>query len=240
MKMRARLRGWATASVLPALLLWLAQAGGAPHTIEDQTLRYAVSYGGRNAGEIEITIRNQNDGYVVTSTSKPNALASLFVKAHLSDTRFVRRRGEVVLDGGAESLAGNGGSGYARSFRFDHAAGRVKFSDGKSSAIQPGDRFEAAAFPLLLMLRPVDGVKGRVREVSAKRTRDYRYEQPVAETVTVPAGAFASWKINRHRTDRPADTVTVWLSRAGNPVPLKIVIRKRGKTSTLMLTGLSG
>lgn len=223
--------------VWAALLLWLATAAhGAPGAIEDQTLRYAVSYDSRNAGEIEIVIRTENGGYIITSTAKPSLLAALFVKAHTSATRFVQHRGEVALDGGTESLAGD--DGYRRGFHFDRTRGRIEFSSGKHDAIQPGDQFEAAAFPLLLMLRPVGSIAGaQVREVSFKRTRDYTYEAPVEEVVTVPAGAFSSWKINRHRTDRPADTVTVWLNKTGAPVPLKIVISKRGGTRTLRLTG---
>ena len=225
-------------SVRLALLLWAVVVVSArAAAIEDQTLRYAAFYGNISAGEVEINIRNENAGYVVTSTGKPSMLAAMFVKAHHSATRFVRHQGEVALDSGSEQLDGNDGDGYARWFRFDRAQGRIEFSDGDHHAIQPGERFEAAAFPLLLMLRPVEQVAGlRVREVSARRTRDYTYEKPVEEIVTVPAGEFASWKIARHRSDRPDDRVTVWLSQTGDPVPLKIAVTKKGKTSTLLLT----
>ena len=234
-----RKRAWLWTPVL-TMLLWFPAAPAIPDTssdtIEDQTLRYALSYRNRNAGQIEITIRNENGGYVITSTGKPSALASLFVKAHISDTRFVRRSGVVALDRGAESLVGD--KGYQRSFHFDHDRRRIEFSSGESSAIQVGDQFEAAAFPLLLMLRPLENIAGaRVREVSFKRIREYTYEAPVEEVVTVPAGEFSSWKINRHRSDRPADTVTVWLNKTGTPIPLKIAVSKKGNLSILTLSG---
>ena len=221
----------ATATLL-VLLAGLTPTRGA--AIEDQTLRYTAAYGRVNAGEVEINIRNENHGYVVTSTGKPSMLAAMFFKTHSSTTRFIRHRGEVALDSGTERLAGEGG--YRRGFRFNRAHGRVEFSNGKHGAIQPGDRFEAAAFPLLLMLRPVESIAGaRVREVSARRMRDYTYEPPVEEIVKVPAGAFPCWKINRHRTGRPTERVTVWLHKAENPIPLKIVVTKKGRTSTLEL-----
>ena len=224
-------------AVAVALLMWFAAAHGTG-AIENQTLRYAVSYDGRNAGEIEIVIRAENDGYLVTSTAKPSLLASLFVKAHTSTTRFVRHRGKVALDSGTESLAGDDTQGTVRGFHFDRARSRIEFSNGKHHAIQPGDQFEAAAFPLLLMLRPVERIAGaRVRVVSFKRIRDYLYEAPMEAVVTVPAGAFSSWKINRHRTDRPTDTVTVWLNKTGAPVPVKITVKKKGRTSILRLSG---
>ena len=225
------------ASMAVALMMWFAAAHGAD-AIENQTLRYAVSYDGSNAGEIEIVIRAENDGYLVTSTAKPSLLASLFVKAHTSTTHFVRHRGKVALDSGTESLAGDDTQGTVRGFHFDRARSRIEFSNGKHAAIQPGDQFEAAAFPLLLMLRPVERIAGaRVRVVSFKRIRDYIYEAPVEAVVTVPAGAFSSWKINRQRIGRPADTVTVWLNKTGAPLPVKIAVTKKGRTSILRLSG---
>ena len=224
----------AAASVL-ALLLCCAQAASSAE-IKDQTLRYAALYGSRNAGEIKIDIRSENDGYTVTSTTKPSRLAAMFIKSQISHTRFIRQQGELALDSGAERLAGDQATG--RSFRVNYARGQVEFSNGKHGTIQPGDQLEAAAFPLLLMLRPVETIAAtRVWEVSPRRMRDYLYEKPVEETVTVPAGEFTGWKITRRRTNRPDDSVSVWLNQAGNPVPVKIVIIKRGKTSTLQLLG---
>ncbi len=215
-------------------------AGG----IEDQTLRYAVSYGTKNinVGVIHIVIANEGDRYVITGVTKPNRLAALFVKAQINDTRFVRRAGNVVLESGVETRIESDGAaeGGQRSFSFDYAGNQIKFSDGSAYLIQPGDQFEAAAFPLLLMLRPLNDIDGmRVREVSTKRAREYEYEKPLEEMVTIPAGTFSSWKINRRRPDKPMDNVTVWLHKAENPLPLKIMIRKRGKTSTLILSSAS-
>ncbi|MGI9310062.1 MAG: DUF3108 domain-containing protein [bacterium] len=252
--------------LLSALPQVSAQADGA---IATQTLRYAAAYQGIDAGEVVIEIRADDEAYVVTSTSKPSMLARMFVRDHVSATHFARRRdglGErVVLAHGVERLVGE--ESYARRFRLDRARGRVEFSDNDNAsdndnvsdndndgdgdnndnadnatrhgAIAADDRFEAAAFPLLLMLRPLDGLADtRVREVSARRIRDYVYEAPTPERIEVPAGRFASWRIRRHRADRPTDRVTVWLRKADgddDAVPLKIQIDKRGKRSVLAL-----
>ena len=229
------------------LLLFMSVIYAAPSVadatkvIEDQTLRYAVTFKKRNVGKVKVIIRNKNDGYMVTSTAKPSAMASLFVKAHLSDTHFVRRHGVVILDRGTEGSIGEDDD--HRHFYFDHVNRQIKFSDRESYTIQSDDQFEAAAFPLLLMLRSTKQISGvHVHEVSAKRTRAYTYEPPVEEIVKLPIGKFLSWKVRRHRSDRPADNVTVWLSKSEGVeigVPLKIVVRKRGKASALLLTGLS-
>ena len=171
---------------------------------------------------------------MVTSEAKPSALATLFFKAYRSEFRFVRGDdGVVVLHSGGEKARGK--NEFERSFRVDYDAGEIHFRDGKVDAISNGESLEAAAFPLVLMLRPIDEIAGlRVREVSAKRSRGYVYDAPVAEQITLADGEFMSWKIRRYRADKPDDSVTVWL-RQSDHIPLQITARKRGKTSTLRL-----
>lgn len=211
----------------------MAAAGGAPN-IGEQTLRYAASYKNLRAGEIEIRIRHADDGYAVASTAKPSKLASLFLQSHHSDTRFIRRHGRVALQNGREILLGD--NGYRRDFQIDYARGRIAFGDGRYADMEADAELEAAAFPLLLMLRPLDAVGGaRVLEVSGKRARAYRYETPTPTRVKVPAGEFASWKIVRRRVDRPRDSVTVWLQKTANPIPLKIMAVKKNRVSVLAL-----
>lgn len=223
-------------STLLALLVYFTPATWAA-TVEDQTLNYAAFYGSSKVGDIKIDIKNENGGFVVTSDSKPGMLARMFMKAHFSDTRFIQQQGKVVLDSGTEQL--EGGKGYNRSFQFNRELDRIEFSDGKTAAIQPGNKFGAIAFPLLLMLRPVESIQqgDQVQLVSAKRIRSYTYEEPIEETVNVPAGEYSSWKITRYRTDRPDNNVTVWLNASNDHVPVQIRINKKGGTSTLKLTG---
>lgn len=210
---------------------------------ENQTLHYAARYGDIDAGAVEVRIRAEADGYRVESNAKPNALAKLFgADAHAAVTQFTRDPGDGdawTLDSGNENHGGDGDDSMRR-FRIDRGAGRIEFSDGERRAFNPGDAFEAASFPLLLMLRARDaGVESiantRVIEVSARRARDYMYDAPVAERIDAPAGEADAWKITRHRVDRPADTVTVYLHQLDH-IPLKITVTKSGRTSTLQLT----
>lgn len=219
-----------------ALLTVSAAAAG----FENQTLHYAARYGDLDAGAVEVRIRAEADGCRVESNAKPSALAKLFgADAHASVTQFIRDPGDGdawTLDGGREKH----GDGDAQWFRIDRAANRIEFSDGDARAIDSGAQFEAAAFPLLLMLRArdagVDSIAGlRALEVSVRRARDYIYDAPVAETIAAPAGETSAWKITRRRADRPADSVTVYLNQRDH-LPLKITVTKRGRTSSLLLT----
>jgi len=206
---------------------------------DGQTLHYAAKYGDIDAGAATVSITVTADGYRVESNAKPNALAKLFgAKSHATVTRFIRGDGGAwTLDSGHE----NHGDGDARRFRIDHAAGRIEFGDGEQHTIAPGERLESAAFPLLLMLRAreagVDSIADlRVTEVNARRAREYIYAAPVAERVKTSTGAEKeAWKITRHRADRPADSVTIWLRRRDN-IPMKIMLTKNNRSSSLLLT----
>ena len=215
-------------------------------TIADQTLRYAAAYGGKNVGEIVIEIRTAHDGYVVTSTAEPNRLMALFVGSHIITTHFTRERDQVVLAHGHEREVKRNGKVSARDFRVNRVQGRIEFSERERHAIAPDDHLESTAFPLLLMLRQIDEIEDTlVHEVSTKRVREYRYEAPLAEMVTLPSGTFASWRIRRHRTDRADHTVTVWLRKLtdlqnrDDYIPLKIIVSKPGKSHSLTLVSQS-
>ena len=204
-------------------------------TIIDQDLVYAVSYGKTNVGNLEISLRNENGDYLLTSITKPSTLASLVLKEHTSETKFILRNGELALHSAVEKLKGK--ESYDRGFTFDYENHTIELAEEKSSTFQSGDQFESVTFPLLLMYRDVNSIAGmEVSEVSPKRLRSYTYAEPEQETVKVPAGEFESWKIPRFRTDRPEDTVTVWLDQSDNPIPVKIEINKGGKVSTLVLS----
>jgi len=204
-------------------------------SIADQDLIYNVSYANKNVGKLEISIRNENNGYRLTSITKPTKLAGLVLKEHTSETIFVWRDNELALQSAVEKLEGK--KSYDRGFTFDFENNVIQLNEGKTSEFKEGDQFESVTFPLLLMHRDVNSVEDMsVSEVSPKRLRSYTYDKPIQETIEVPAGEFESMKITRFRSDRPEDTVIVWLNQSDNPIPLKIAISKGGKASTMVLS----
>lgn len=236
-------RAWLV--TLPLQFLWLLLLLSATSIqvassdeIAEQTLQYAAFYGSKKIGKIEIDIRREKDGYIVTSVSKPTLLARMLVGAHTTTTRFVRHQNELTLDS-SKHIERQGDD--TQSFRIDHSGNLIQFNNGRQVQIREGEKLEAASFPLLLMYRTNQDIPvEEVREVSVKRVRNYRYEKSVLETVQVPAGEFIARKIKRFRVDRPADNVTVWLShdkteQMQNWFPVKILIDKRKKANVVLL-----
>jgi len=229
-----------------AQLLWRGALAAALFTVavtaaafDGRALNYAARYGNIDAGTVTVSIRADGDGYRVESVARPSPVAKLFgVKAQTDVTQFSRAGdGEIMLERGHTKRAGDGGEDW---FRIDRDASRIEFSDAEARPIAAGEVFEAASFPLLLMLRAretrVDSIaEAQVTEVSARRAREYRYDAPVIARIKTSTGESDAWKITRHRVDRPDDTVTVWL-RQRDAVPLKITVTKRGRRSSLLLT----
>ena len=204
-------------------------------TISDQDLVYLASYGKTKAGQLFIQIRQTENGYLVTSTTKPSKLAGLLVKEHSTEARFGWRDGKLVPENAVEALKGK--DSYDRGYTFDYENMTISLAEGKSSTFSEEDQFESVTYPLLLMHREIESIEGlEVKEVGPKRLRDYTYAKPEAETIKVPAGEFSTWKVTRYRTDKPEDTVATWLDQSDNPVPVKIVVTKDGKPSTLDLS----
>lgn len=241
--------------------------------LAEQRLHYEMLYENRAVGELEVTIRRHDGGYVVSSTVKPNRLASLFLKALHSSTRFsFGRRDALVLVSGDERVQLSDSRAQRRQFSVDYDKRSIQLSGENISNLmfERGQTLVAAAFPLLLMWRAVqidenESVEAdvfaaltdmEVLETNAQRVRKYRYDAPVLETVSVPAGEFSAWKIPRWRVDRPHERVTVWLKSTSvapsllaqtdseenlspdlnpNPIPLKIVLTKKRGDRVLQL-----
>ena len=225
--------------VVAALLISVCFAISSPvraeTTISDQDLVYLASYGKTKAGQLFIQIRQTENGYLVTSTTKPSKLAGLLVKEHSTEARFGWRDGKLVPENAVEALKGK--DSYDRGYTFDYENMTISLAEGKSSTFSEEDQFESVTYPLLLMHREIESIEGlEVKEVGPKRLRDYTYAKPEAETIKVPAGEFSTWKVTRYRTDKPEDTVTTWLDQSDNPVPVKIVVTKDGKPSILDLS----
>ena len=203
-------------------------------TMEEQSLVYSVAYGKKNAGDVEIVILKQDAGYIVKSTTKPSKLVGLFLKAHISETRFISINGELAIDSGSEISKGK--DSYARTFQMNRDLKTVELTDNDPVNYEDGDKFESISFPIMLMNRSLENIAGtNVREVSTKRVRDYQYEEPFEESVKVKAGTFTTWKVIRNRIDRPEDNVVAWLNQTAPQIPVKIAVTSKGNTVTLSL-----
>ena len=230
---------WRYATVRALIVCALMPCAFAPQramAIEEQTLSYAASYEKIKIGTVEIAIEKTADGYAVTSTVKPNALAKLFGEPRAwRQTGFGECDGRLIPLGGVEIMRDKDGDQTERRFSVDCATRSIELADKQPTKFKRAAQLTDATFPLTLMatstvdndaLTHLTGID--VLEVGARRVRNYRYESPES------LGKHG-WKITRRRIDRPRDSVSVWLSRADAPVVQKIVVVKKDKTTILEL-----
>lgn len=207
--------------------------------ISDQNFDYAVSHNNIRVGVLGVSVRSEDDGYVVTSTSKFKTwVRRLFkVKDHIVLARFAQHQNRMVLVSGKKKQKDGD---LEEGFHMNYGQHLIEFSNGEQTKIAPDDRFESVVFPLLLIARlqkePRESLAETVVwEVNSHHAREYIYEKPVEETVRVPAGEFCAWKVNRRRIDKKGNHVTTWLHRTDTSIPLKFEIANKGKITTLEL-----
>lgn len=200
----------------------------------EQTLRYAVDFMGQPAGEIEVVIKREGDEYLVTSISHPSLLAQMFLESYTLESRFSFDGEQLQLKSGKEILSETGE--VQREFNVNHDNKVLSFSAGEPLNLPEGIRIEADSFPLLLMSSDLNTLAGQTYlSVSPKRARQYVYQEPEQESLSVPAGEFSTIKIVGVRSDSPDRKVNVWLNTGDDQIPVKITTSKDGRETTMTL-----
>lgn len=214
--------------------LFVASSAASSLPVAEQTRFYAVEYEGNDAGELEVIIKRDGEGYLIRSISHLSVLAQLFLESHTVESRFEIINDGVRLVSGREVLTESGQ--VKREFNIDYDSNIVTFSAGEPLKFSNGARIEADSFPLTLMTSNTATLAGETYlAVSPKRARQYIYQPPVEETVSVPAGEFVTTRIVGIRNDDPNRSVSFWLDNDNQKLPVKIINSKNGKETVITL-----
>ena len=217
-----------------ALSALLVSSSGYSDAPKDQSHRYDVQYEGKDAGELEIIIKRDGTEYVVQSISHLSVLAQLFLKSYTIESRFELKNKELRLVSGREIL--NESGEITREFNVDYDENTVFFSKGEPLVFPENIRIDADSFPLALMTSDLNTISDEsYLSISPKRARQYVYQTPIQETVSVPAGEFSTNKIVGVRIGDPNRTVSIWLDQNSQQLPVKIVNSKGGRDTILAL-----
>lgn len=203
--------------------------------LKSQTLRYAVKYGKHNAGELEVIIERSQGQIKTTAISHLSFLARMFTTGLTAENWFSIEHKQAYLQRGHSLSQGN--NPVERDFVIDRKQGLVTLAPkAQRIPINDQDMFVSSFFPINLMTRDVASIAGQtVQEVSAKRIREYIYLAPEQQTLELNGKHFETWKITRHRSDDDTRTVTLWLDKNNQHVPVKIIIVKKNKTTVMTL-----
>ncbi len=202
--------------------------------LESRTLRYSVFYGSRDAGELEIIIERTDDTIKTTAISHLSDLARMFLPGQTIETWFRIEGEKVLLDRG--HILDHKDETVSSEFTIDRDNGVIDYQPRDDVPIEDGDHFESTSFPIVLMTSVVESIAGQtIRDTNPKKSRYYVYQPPAKEKLELNGKMYKTWKVTRNKRGDADRTVTFWLDRKDQKVPLKIISTKKGKSTVMTL-----
>lgn len=207
--------------------------------LDDQILRYSVTYLTQDAGELEIIINREGNQFKTTAISHLSPLAMMFLNGLTAETWFTIDGNMLLLEKGY--LLAHESNEVATSFEIDRAGGHLKFDpEREADPVKANDLFESTNFPLVLVTSDISGIEGqRIRAISTKRVSSYVYLAPEKEALELDGVTYDTWKVTRHKLGDPNRTVTIWLDRNAQQIPVRILTVKDKKATDIRLLSRS-
>ncbi len=219
----------------PAVVLFFSLVSSS-HAVDldSRTLRYSVVYSGHDAGELEVIIERTDNVIKTTAISHLSGFAQIFLSGQTVQTWFRIEGDNVLLDKG--HILDHKSENITNSFTIDRDKRIIDYHTREDEPIQEGDMFAATSFPIILMTSVATEIGGKtIRETNPKKSRYYVFHEPVSEPLELNGKDYKTWKITRNKRGQPDRTVTYWLNRRDQKVPLKIVSTKDGKSTVMTL-----
>ena len=203
--------------------------------LRSQTLFYAVTYQKLNAGRLEVVIQRDETQIKITAISHLSALARLFLTDLTTETWLNVESQKISLHRGRVLASDN--KTVERSFVIEQERGSIKFEpQGKHVPINPADIFEPVSFPIILITSDIQTIAGQtVQESSPEGIREYIYLTPQQQTLELNGRKFDTWKVTRQKPNDPTRTVTIWLDKNNQQIPVKIISSRKGQDTVMTL-----
>lgn len=215
----------------PAMSQVISQA----KDLTSQTLRYSVKYGKHNAGDLEIIIARNQQQIKTSVISHLSFLARMFISNLTVESWFNIEDEKVYLQSGKVLSRDN--KVVKHSFIIDRKQGHIKRQPEELVIpINTEEIFESASFPITLITSDIESIQGQtVREISGHNIRDYVYLAPEQQTLQLGDRQYETWKVTRQRLDDTTRTVTLWLDKNNQQIPVKIITTKKNKDTVMTL-----
>lgn len=204
-------------------------------TLKSQTLRYSLKYGRYTAGELEIVIERGQQQIKTTAISHLSPIARMFIPDLTVENWFDIEAEKIYLQSGHILTRDN--KTVKRSFVIDREQGLVKLQPSERIiAINVEQTFDSPAFPITLITSDIETIQGQtVWEISTKRIREYVYLAPEQQTLVLNGRRFETWKVTRQKLDDAKRTVTLWLDKNNQQIPVKIIATRKNKDAVMTL-----
>lgn len=215
---------YCTTLVMLSAGLCFANPASILQDIPSYTLRYEIAFQGNSLGELEISLRRQNNTVIVHGETFPNALAKMLGEGKVIETTEYIQQGNTLQ---LVRLTEQKGSDHAttKTLVIDRD-NHTLWADNQATQLNINDQIDAYTFPLLSILGLSEVNAGnQVKLVSAEKIRSYRYLQPVSETIHNRAGSFDTLKQARTRLNN-RNTIALWVTQETPRIPVQIQVER--------------
>ena len=221
-------------TVLIMLSAWFS-AGSLASNLQDipsYTLRYEVTFQGNSLGELEISLRRQNNTVIVHGETFPNALAKMLGEGKIIETVEYTQQGDTLQLLRLTEQKGVDSS-ITKTLLIDRD-NHTLWADNQPIGLNIDDQIDAYTFPLLSILGLSEVNAGNeVKLVRAGKIRNYRYLEPIRETIHNRAGSFDTLKQARTRLNS-SKTVSLWVTEKKPLMPVQIQVGRNDGSQVLV------
>ncbi len=190
-------------------------------------------FGNATLGRIETTLSNTESGYQIDSVTKFQGLATLFSGSN------VRESCEFKLeDGRAVTHRYEGGRIKSLDYKvgFDWQDRKINFDSEESLDMPQGYVVDNCSLWFAMALTKGEGLQDELTYVvdgKTRRIRGFRFRSLEEETIDTNIGQKSVLKLVLERELRTDRTITFWLSKDDQFIPLRMQEKRKSRTTTI-------
>lgn len=212
-----------------------------PHPLEPVSLEYRIrisKFGNAVLGKVQSELTKTESGYAIESVTKAQGMALLLMQNNLKEScEFEVSGGRAV----AHRYMGGTVKKNQYSVGYDWQNRKVNFSDKESLDMPQGYVVDNCIMWFATALQRGNLDEGELVYVvdgKSKRIRGYKLRIAEDETIDTPLGEKTTTKLVFERELRPNRTLTFWLSKRDQFLPVKIEESRKSRTTTFVISKL--
>ncbi len=213
-----------------SLLASLSVAGlAAPPEVQSVQAVYKVYLKGLPVGHDEERFERTGERYRITSETRAEGLAALFVRAPFTLVSEGRIVGDELQPLSYRSSRGDPARAVSARFDWDRKLMEATRGDKQESFELPAGTQDRLSAMYQFMLKPPTSESVTARMTQGKKPESYHYVKQGEETLHTAAGDFATVYYAREAKEGESK-VQLWLAKDHNFLPVRIVFEdKNGK-----------
>ncbi|GAA6139353.1 hypothetical protein NBRC116583_31000 [Arenicella sp. 4NH20-0111] len=210
--------------------------------LEPVSIEYKIrisKFGNATLGKVQSQLTNTETGYAIKSVTKAQGMALLLMQSNIQESCEFE-----VVDGRAIARNYSGGTVDETQYSVDYdwEKRKVSLSDQESLDMPQGyvvDNCIMWFAAALLKGELPDGEGVYIVDGKSKRIRGYKLRSTQEERIATPLGDRDTIKMVLERELRPNRTLTFWLSKIDQYLPVRIEESRKSRTTTFEISELN-